>query len=257
MVELLQSGAVGEPRQDYRLCQDVSGTLSAASPATSSGPGPAQQSARCISSESLHGMSSESLLGMSSESLLGMSLESLLGMSVGRSVGRSGGCAGVGVAVSQCAESPVPRKTPWPELPPDTLGHRCCDAPGHQVEAQSAESGGSHLRPTVEFDPLEGRVEHGGRTDATVHPPVYGARGGMVHNAPTGPRTTRVAEQKYCHLCGKGATPGHLATDVHNKGINNWKRQGCPQLVITPDKFTDNQRLEMTLQPKGDNKVPS
>ena len=54
--------------------------------------------------------------------------------------------------------------------------------------------------------------------------------------------------QKYCHVCGKGATPGHLATDVHNKGISNWKRQGCPQLVITPDKFTDNQRLEMVLQ---------
>ena len=54
--------------------------------------------------------------------------------------------------------------------------------------------------------------------------------------------------QKYCHLCGKGATPGHLATDTHNKGISNWKRLGCPQLVITPEKFTDNQRLEMTLQ---------
>ena len=94
VVELLQSSAVGAPRQDHRLCQDVSGTLSAASPATSSGPGPAQQSARDMSSESLRGMSSESLLGMSSEILLGMS------------VGRSGGCAGVGVAVSQCPIDP-------------------------------------------------------------------------------------------------------------------------------------------------------
>ena len=186
VVELLQSSAVGEPRQDHRLCQDVSGTLSAASPATSSGPGPAQQSARGMSSESLHGMSSESLLGMSSESLLGMS--------VGRSVGRSGGCAGDGVAVSQCAESPVPRETPWPELPPDTLGRRCCDEPGHQVEAQSTEGRGSHLRSVADFGPFGGRVEHGGGTDAEIHSPVYRARGGMVNNAPTGPRTTRVAE---------------------------------------------------------------
>ena len=227
VVELLQSSAVGEPRQDHRLCQDVSGTLSAASPATSSGPGPAQQSARDMSSESLRGMSSESLLGMSSESLLGMS--------VGRSVGRSGGCAGVGVAVSQCAESPVPRETPWPELPPDTLGHHCCDAPGHQVEAQSAEDRGSHLRSVADFGPSGGRVEHGGGNDAEIHSPVYRARGGMVNNAPTGPRTTRVAE----------ILPFMWH---HNKGITNWKRLGCPQLVITPEKFTDNQRLEMTLQ---------
>ena len=189
VVELLQSGAVGEPRQDHRLCQDVSGTLSAASPATSSGPGPAQQSARCISSESLHGMSSESLLGMSSESLLGMSSESLLGMSVGRSVGRSGGCTGVGVAVSQCAESPVPHEIPWPELPPDPLGHHCSDASGQQVEAGTANSGGIHLRPAIEFDSLGSRVEHGSRIDASLLSSLSGARGGMVHNAPAGPHT--------------------------------------------------------------------
>ena len=186
VVELLQSGAVGEPRQDHRLCQDVSGTFSAASPATSSGPGPAQKSARCISSESLHGMSSESLLGMSSESLLGMS--------VGRSVGRSGGCAGVGVAVSQCAENPVPHETVWPELPPDRLGHHCSDAPGQQVEAGTANSGGIHLRPAIEYDSHGGRVAHGSRIDASLLSPLSGARGGMVHNAPAGPHTARVAE---------------------------------------------------------------
>ena len=182
-----------QPRQDHRLCQNVSGTLSAASPATSSGPGPAQQGARGMSSESLRGMS-ESLLGMSSESLLGMSSESLLGMSVGRSVGRSDGCAGVSVAVSQCAESPVPRETPWPELSPDTVGYRCSDDPGHQVEAESASCGGSHLRSVADFGPFAGRMEHGGGTDAEIHSPIYRARGGMVSNAPTGPRTTRVAK---------------------------------------------------------------
>ena len=37
-------------------------------------------------------------------------------------------------------------------------------------------------------------MEHGGGTDAEIHSPVYRARGRMVDNAPTGPRTTRVAE---------------------------------------------------------------
>ena len=121
VVELLQSSAVGEPCQDHRLCQDFSGTLSAASPATSSGPGAAQQSACDVSLRSACGMSLQSACGMSSESLLGTS--------VGRSVGRSAGCAAVGASVSQCVEKPAPRETPWPEIPPDTLGHRCSDEP--------------------------------------------------------------------------------------------------------------------------------
>ena len=240
VVELLQSSVVGEPRQDHRLCQNVSGTFSAASPATLSGPGPAQQSALCISSESLRGMSSESLrgmsseslLGMSSESLLGMSSESLLGMSVGRSVGRSGGCAGVRFAVSQCAESPDLRETPWPELPPDTLGHHCCDAPGHQVEAQSAEGGGSHLRSAVDFGPLGSRVEHGGGIDAEILSPVYVVRGGMVNNASTGPRTKRVA--KVLPLMCQGRNTRSLGHRCTQQGDHQLEASGMPSVGHHP-----------------------
>ena len=54
--------------------------------------------------------------------------------------------------------------------------------------------------------------------------------------------------QRYCRLCSKGATSGHMMTDVHNRNLNDWKRQGCPPVHIAADRFTDNQRLEMVLQ---------
>ena len=54
--------------------------------------------------------------------------------------------------------------------------------------------------------------------------------------------------QRYCHLCSKGATSGHMMTDVHNRNLNDWKRQGCPPVHIAADRFTDNQRVEMVLQ---------
>ena len=94
VVDLLQSSAVGEPCQDHRLCQDLSGTLPPATPATSSGPGPAQQSACDVSVQSACGMSLQSACGMSLESARGI-----------RSVGRSAGCVGVGV--SQFVFSPA------------------------------------------------------------------------------------------------------------------------------------------------------
>ena len=183
VVELLQSSAVGEPCQEQRvcqdrhLCQDAPRTFSASPPATSSGPGPVQQSARCIS-EALHGMSSESLLGMS----------------VGRSVGRAGGCTGDVGVVSQHVESSIPCETPWPEHPSEAsevLGHH---APGQQVEAGSADSGGIHLRPAIEYDSLGDRVEHGGGKDTTLLPSVSDPERGVVHNAALEPLAVGVPE---------------------------------------------------------------
>ena len=183
VVELLQSSAVGEPCQeqhvcqDHRLCQDVSRMFSASPPATSSGPGPVQQSARCIS-EALHGMSSESLLGMS----------------VGRSVGRAGGCTGDVDAVSQHVESSASCETPWPEHPsevPEVLGHH---APSQQVEAGATHSGAIHLRPTIEYDSVRDRVEHGGTKDGTFLPSVSDPERGVVHNAALGPLAVGVPE---------------------------------------------------------------
>ena len=54
--------------------------------------------------------------------------------------------------------------------------------------------------------------------------------------------------QRYCHLCSKVGTSGHMMTEVHNRNINDWKRRGCPPVHIAADRFTDNQRLEMVLQ---------
>ena len=145
---------------------------------------------------------------------------------VGRSVGRSGGCAGVGVPVSQCAESPVPRETPW-KLKAPRVEEATCDPLLTSALSEAEWSMVGELMPRF-IAPYTGPEGEW----STMLPLDHGQR----------------EWQKYCHLCGKGATPGHLATDTHNKGINNWKRQGCPQLVITPEKFTDNRRLEMTLQ---------
>ena len=183
VVELLQSSAVGEPCQeqhvcqDHRLCQDVSRMFPAPHPATSSGPGPVQQSARCIS-EALHGMSSESLLGMS----------------VGRSVGRAGGRTGDVDAVSQHVESSASCETPWPEHHsevPEVLGHH---APSQQVEAGATHSGAIHLRPTIEYDSVRDRVEHGGTKDGTFLPSVSDPKRGVVHNAALGPLAVGVPE---------------------------------------------------------------
>ena len=235
VVELMQSSAVGEPCQeqhvcqDHRLCQDVSRIFSASPPATSSGPGPVQQSAHCIS-EALHGMSSESLLGMS----------------VGRSVGRAGGCTGDVGVVSQHVESSVSCETPWPEHPSEAsevLGHH---APGQQVEAGAADSGAIHLRPTIEYDSLRDRVEHGGTKDGTLLPSVSDPERGVVHNAALGPLAVGVPEvlspvlqggyiRSYDDRC---AQPKHQRLEASRMS----------PVHIAADRFTDNQRLEMVLQ---------
>ena len=170
-----------------------------------------------------------------------MSSESLLGMSVGRSGGRSAGCSGVGASVSQCVEKPAPRETPWPEIPRDTLGHRCCDEPGHQVEAQSAEGRRSHLRSVADLGSFEGRMGTSGGAHAEVCTAVYGAGRTMGIE---GQRNW----QEYCLLCCKGATAGHLVTDNHNKAMASWERRGRPQLIISAERFSDSERLQMTLQ---------
>ncbi|CAE7907446.1 unnamed protein product, partial [Symbiodinium necroappetens] len=53
---------------------------------------------------------------------------------------------------------------------------------------------------------------------------------------------------EYCLLCGKGATAGHLATENHSKAMASWERRGRPQLIISPERFSDNERLQMCLQ---------
>ena len=111
--------------------------------------------------------------------------------SVGRSVGRSAGCVGVGV--SQCAENPGPSETSWPELPPDTLGHRCCDEPCRQMEAQSAEGRGSHMRSFADLGPFEGRTGSSGGAHAEVCAAIHGAGRTMGIEAPTRSRATTLA----------------------------------------------------------------
>ena len=54
--------------------------------------------------------------------------------------------------------------------------------------------------------------------------------------------------QEFCLLCEKGATAGHLATENHSKAMASWERRGRPQLIISPQSFSDNERLQMCLQ---------
>ena len=199
VVELLQSSAVGEPCQDHRLCQDLSGTHPPAPPATSSGPGPAQQSACGMSVQSACGMSLQSACGMSLQSACGMSLQSACGMSVGRSVGRSAGC--VGGCVPQLVENPGPTEESGLEFSAASLSH--------ESFCEVEDKGWSSRLP----------LNHGQRH-----------------------------WQEFCLLCEKGATAGHLATENHSKAMSGLERRGRPQLIISPQRFSDNERLQMCLQ---------
>ena len=186
---------------------------------------------------------------MSLQSACGMSSESLLGTSVGRSVGRSAGCAGVGASVSQCVEKPAPRETPWPEIPPDTLGHRCSDEPGHQVEAQSAEGRRSHLRSVADLGSFEGRMGSSGGAHAEVRTAVYGAGRTMGIEAPTCPRATKLARILPIMLQGRnGWTLGHRQPQQGNGQLGTTWPSGRPQLIISAERFSDSERLQMTLQ---------
>ena len=71
-------------------------------------------------------------------------------------------------------------------------------------------------------------MEHGGGTDAEIHRPVYGARGGVVNNAPTGPRTTRVAEILPLMWQGRNTrSPGHRYSQ---QGDQQLEASGMPSI---------------------------
>ncbi|CAE7537100.1 unnamed protein product, partial [Symbiodinium microadriaticum] len=108
--------------------------------------------------------------------------------------------------------------------------HRCCDEPGHQVEAQSAEGRRSHLRSVADLGSFEGRMGTSGGAHAEVCTAVYGAGRTMGIE---GQRNW----QEYCLLCCKGATAGHLVTDNHNKAMASWERRGrlSPQVQRRAD----------------------